>query len=289
MHGVFSIEVLPGQRCGDRRERVPLLTNPPVVRRLLVRTRTVPSRAQGTHAWIQRTDRCRSTARAAQRRRAASNTVTKLPQAEEVCRLINARSLPSPLAASHAFRASIRGPKVVLSPPGFLRKSITSRSNSPSSYTPRNSRAKPPGCDPARSGRARRCTGSRARADRAAPDTRTRAQFPHRSALAPARVDATRSSPRPSTRQDPRPTLDLRTLFTEDDSWDSQLGDTENSWAALFHLLCNYVERHRPSHGPRYRNEGRSLRTPHGRAGAGVRVSRSLDRDRRSVRSCRGR
>lgn len=36
----------------------------------------------------------------------------------------------------------------------------------------------------------------------------------------------------------------VQTLFTDEDSWDSQLGDTENGWASFFHILRNYVERH---------------------------------------------
>lgn len=36
----------------------------------------------------------------------------------------------------------------------------------------------------------------------------------------------------------------VQTLFTEEDSWDSQLGDTENGWASFLHILRNYVERH---------------------------------------------
>ena len=36
----------------------------------------------------------------------------------------------------------------------------------------------------------------------------------------------------------------VQTLFTEDDAWDTQVGDTEAGWPAFFHVLRNYVERH---------------------------------------------
>jgi len=36
----------------------------------------------------------------------------------------------------------------------------------------------------------------------------------------------------------------VQTLFAEDGSWDTQVGDTEAGWPAFFHLLRNYVERH---------------------------------------------
>ncbi len=36
----------------------------------------------------------------------------------------------------------------------------------------------------------------------------------------------------------------VQTLFAEDDSWDTQVGDTEAGWPAFFHILRNYVERH---------------------------------------------
>ncbi len=36
----------------------------------------------------------------------------------------------------------------------------------------------------------------------------------------------------------------VQTLFAEDDSWDTQVGDTEAGWPAFFHVLRNYVERH---------------------------------------------
>lgn len=36
----------------------------------------------------------------------------------------------------------------------------------------------------------------------------------------------------------------VQTLFTEDDSWDTQVGDTKAGWPAFFHVLRNYVERH---------------------------------------------
>ncbi len=36
----------------------------------------------------------------------------------------------------------------------------------------------------------------------------------------------------------------LQTLFTEDDSWDTQVGDTSAGWPSFFHVLRNYVERH---------------------------------------------
>ena len=36
----------------------------------------------------------------------------------------------------------------------------------------------------------------------------------------------------------------VQTLFTEDDSWDTQIGDTDAGWPAFFHVLRNYVERH---------------------------------------------
>ena len=36
----------------------------------------------------------------------------------------------------------------------------------------------------------------------------------------------------------------VQTLFTEDDTWDTQVGDTEAGWPAFFHVLRNYVERH---------------------------------------------
>jgi uncharacterized protein YndB with AHSA1/START domain len=36
----------------------------------------------------------------------------------------------------------------------------------------------------------------------------------------------------------------VQTLFTEDDAWDTQIGDTEAGWPAFFHVLRNYVERH---------------------------------------------
>ena len=36
----------------------------------------------------------------------------------------------------------------------------------------------------------------------------------------------------------------VQTLFAEDDSWDTQIGDTEAGWPAFFHVLRNYVERH---------------------------------------------
>ena len=36
----------------------------------------------------------------------------------------------------------------------------------------------------------------------------------------------------------------VQTLFTEDDAWDTQVGDTEAGWPAFFHILRNYVERH---------------------------------------------
>jgi len=36
----------------------------------------------------------------------------------------------------------------------------------------------------------------------------------------------------------------VQTLFAEDDSWDTQLGDTAAGWPAFFHVLRNYVERH---------------------------------------------
>ena len=36
----------------------------------------------------------------------------------------------------------------------------------------------------------------------------------------------------------------VQTLFTEDDAWDTQVGDTSAGWPAFFHVLRNYVERH---------------------------------------------
>jgi len=36
----------------------------------------------------------------------------------------------------------------------------------------------------------------------------------------------------------------VQTLFTTDDSWDTQVGDTSAGWPAFFHVLRNYVERH---------------------------------------------
>jgi len=36
----------------------------------------------------------------------------------------------------------------------------------------------------------------------------------------------------------------VQTLFAKDDSWDTQVGDTEAGWPAFFHVLRNYVERH---------------------------------------------
>ena len=36
----------------------------------------------------------------------------------------------------------------------------------------------------------------------------------------------------------------VQTLFTQDDAWDSQVGDTSAGWPAFFHVLRNYVERH---------------------------------------------
>ena len=36
----------------------------------------------------------------------------------------------------------------------------------------------------------------------------------------------------------------VQTLLTEDDSWDTQVGDTSAGWPAFFHVLRNYVERH---------------------------------------------
>lgn len=36
----------------------------------------------------------------------------------------------------------------------------------------------------------------------------------------------------------------VHSLFVEDDSWDTQLGDAEAGWPAFFHILRNYVERH---------------------------------------------
>ena len=36
----------------------------------------------------------------------------------------------------------------------------------------------------------------------------------------------------------------VQTLFAEDDSWDTQVGDTTAGWPAFFHVLRNYVERH---------------------------------------------
>ena len=36
----------------------------------------------------------------------------------------------------------------------------------------------------------------------------------------------------------------VQTLFTQDDSWDTQVGDTQAGWPAFFHVLRNYVERH---------------------------------------------
>lgn len=36
----------------------------------------------------------------------------------------------------------------------------------------------------------------------------------------------------------------VQTLFTEDDAWDTQVGDTTAGWPAFFHVLRNYVERH---------------------------------------------
>ena len=36
----------------------------------------------------------------------------------------------------------------------------------------------------------------------------------------------------------------VQTLFTEDDTWDTQVGDTGAGWPAFFHVLRNYVERH---------------------------------------------
>lgn len=36
----------------------------------------------------------------------------------------------------------------------------------------------------------------------------------------------------------------VQTLFTEDDSWDTQVGDTSAGWPSFFHVLRNYVERH---------------------------------------------
>ena len=36
----------------------------------------------------------------------------------------------------------------------------------------------------------------------------------------------------------------VQTLFAEDDSWDTQVGDTEAGWPSFFHMLRNYVERH---------------------------------------------
>ena len=36
----------------------------------------------------------------------------------------------------------------------------------------------------------------------------------------------------------------VHSLFVDDDSWDTQLGDAEAGWAAFFHILRNYVERH---------------------------------------------
>lgn len=36
----------------------------------------------------------------------------------------------------------------------------------------------------------------------------------------------------------------VHSLFLDDDSWDTQLGDAEFGWGAFFHILKNYVERH---------------------------------------------
>jgi uncharacterized protein YndB with AHSA1/START domain len=36
----------------------------------------------------------------------------------------------------------------------------------------------------------------------------------------------------------------VQTLFTDDDAWDTQVGDTAAGWPAFFHVLANYVERH---------------------------------------------
>lgn len=36
----------------------------------------------------------------------------------------------------------------------------------------------------------------------------------------------------------------VHSLFIEDGSWDTQLGDAEAGWPAFFHILRNYVERH---------------------------------------------
>ena len=36
----------------------------------------------------------------------------------------------------------------------------------------------------------------------------------------------------------------VQTLFSEDDAWDTQVGDTKAGWPAFFHVLRNYVERH---------------------------------------------
>ena len=36
----------------------------------------------------------------------------------------------------------------------------------------------------------------------------------------------------------------VQTLFTEDDAWDTQVGDTAAGWPSFFHVLRNYVERH---------------------------------------------
>lgn len=36
----------------------------------------------------------------------------------------------------------------------------------------------------------------------------------------------------------------VQTLFSDDGSWDGQVGDTTEGWPAFFHVLRNYVERH---------------------------------------------
>ena len=36
----------------------------------------------------------------------------------------------------------------------------------------------------------------------------------------------------------------VQMLFAEDDSWDTQVGDTKAGWPSFFHVLRNYVERH---------------------------------------------